>query len=94
MGGLDLILMDVQMPELDGREATVRIRQFEAGRGKHLPIIALTAHAMQGDAELCLAAGMDGHLTKPLKRQDLTKTLERFFLPGSNSEAIATAKSD
>jgi signal transduction histidine kinase/ligand-binding sensor domain-containing protein/DNA-binding response OmpR family regulator len=82
-GGLDVILMDVQMPIMDGREATVRIRQFEAVSGKHLPIIALTAHAMQGDAELCLAAGMDAHLTKPIKRQDLTSALERYFLAGT-----------
>ncbi|MFT3868949.1 MAG: response regulator [Nibricoccus sp.] len=75
----DLILMDVQMPELDGREASIRIRQLEAGSGKHTPIIALTAHAMQGDAELCLAAGMDDYLTKPLKRQELTRTLSRYF---------------
>jgi signal transduction histidine kinase/CheY-like chemotaxis protein/ligand-binding sensor domain-containing protein len=91
-GDLDLILMDVQMPELDGREATVRIRQLEADSGKRIPIVALTAHAMQGDAELCLAAGMNGYLTKPLKRQDLTKMLERLFLPAVSEETITTAK--
>jgi signal transduction histidine kinase/ligand-binding sensor domain-containing protein/DNA-binding response OmpR family regulator len=93
-GKFDLILMDLQMPELDGREATVRIRVLEAGTGKHIPIIALTAHAMQGDAELCLSAGMDGYLTKPLKRNDLTQALERFFSPEANPEETATHKTD
>ena len=82
----DLILMDLQMPVLDGREATVRIRQLEAETGTHIPIIALTAHAMHGDAELCLVAGMDGYLTKPLKRSELTKTLEQYFPPSPGDE--------
>ena len=76
-GGLDLILMDVQMPELDGRQATIQIRQLEIGTQKRIPIIALTAHAMQGDAELCLDAGMDSYLTKPIKRGELNLALER-----------------
>jgi signal transduction histidine kinase/CheY-like chemotaxis protein len=83
-GGLDLILMDVQMPLLDGREATQRIRELEVGTGKRLPIIALTAHAMQGDAELCLAVGMDAYLTKPLKRNTLDQMLGRFTLLPQN----------
>ena len=91
-GGLDVILMDVQMPVMDGREATIQIRQLEAAGGKHLPIIALTAHAMQGDAELCLAAGMDAHLTKPVKRQDLNLALERCFLDGAAAKTIDPAK--
>jgi signal transduction histidine kinase/CheY-like chemotaxis protein len=88
-GHFDLILMDLQMPELDGREATLRIRQLEAGTSQHIPIIALTAHAMQGDAERCLAAGMDAYLTKPLKRTELNRTLERFFSANSNAESSA-----
>jgi signal transduction histidine kinase/DNA-binding response OmpR family regulator len=67
----DLLLMDVQMPEMDGFEATAAIRQAEAGTGRHLPIFAMTAHAMKGDAERCRLAGMDGYLPKPIRPGDL-----------------------
>jgi CheY-like chemotaxis protein len=63
--------MDVQMPEMDGLEATGAIRQAEAGTGARIPIFALTAHAMKGDAERCRAAGMDGYLPKPIRSPDL-----------------------
>ena len=72
----DVILMDVQMPEVDGFEATAAIRVREAASGVRLPIIALTAHAMTGDRERCLAAGMDFYLTKPVRTGDLYETLE------------------
>ena len=67
----DLVLMDVQMPEMDGFEATAMIRQAESGSGRHLPIIAMTARAMKGDEERCRLAGMDGYLPKPIRSPDL-----------------------
>ena len=71
----DLVLMDVQMPRMDGFEATAALRQFEQTSGAHLPIIALTANAMKGDRERCLAAGMDGYVTKPIKRRELFEAI-------------------
>ena len=73
----DAILMDVQMPEMDGIEATMTIREREAATGAHVPIIALTAHAMKGDLERCLSAGMDGYVAKPILREDLFAALAR-----------------
>ncbi len=73
----DLVLMDVQMPELDGFETTQLIRQSEETSGLHLPIIALTAHAMKGDREKCLQAGMDGYVTKPIRARDLFLAMEQ-----------------
>jgi signal transduction histidine kinase/CheY-like chemotaxis protein len=67
----DLVLMDVQMPEMDGFEATAKIRQAETGTGRHLPIFAMTARAMKGDEEHCRRAGMDGYLPKPIRSPDL-----------------------
>ena len=75
---LDLMLLDVQMPLLSGIEAAQQIREEERGTGRRVPIIALTARAMKGDEELCLAAGMDGYLTKPLPRARLIATMAEF----------------
>ena len=72
----DLILMDVQMPEMDGFEVTAAIRERERGRDTHVPIIAMTAHALKGDAERCLAAGMDGYVAKPIQPQRLFAVIE------------------
>ncbi len=74
-GKFDLVFMDVQMPEMDGLAATVAIRESEKRSGTHLPIFAMTAHAMKGDREQCLAAGMDGYITKPVRFSDIQQTL-------------------
>jgi signal transduction histidine kinase/CheY-like chemotaxis protein len=74
----DLVLMDVQMPEIDGLEATTIIREKEKETGKHQPIVALTAHAMTVDRDRCLTAGMDGCLTKPIRPQELDEILESY----------------
>jgi len=77
-GRFDLILMDIHMPVLDGLEATVRIREMERAQAIYTPVIALTANAMNGDRELCLTAGMDGYLTKPVSRHVLLETIAQF----------------
>ena len=74
----DLIFMDWQMPEMDGLEATRAIRDVETRSGEHVPIIAMTANAMQGDKERCLAAGMDGYISKPFKVEDLQSALAKY----------------
>jgi CheY-like chemotaxis protein len=74
----DLVFMDVQMPEMDGLEATAAIREKEKTSGGHQPIIALTAHAMKGDREKCLAGGMDGYLAKPIRPQELEEILRDY----------------
>jgi signal transduction histidine kinase/DNA-binding response OmpR family regulator len=75
----DLVLMDIQMPEMDGFEATAAIRALEQLSGEHVPIIAMTAHALKGDKERCLAAGMDGYVSKPIHPRDLFSTIERLL---------------
>jgi len=82
-GTFDVILMDVQMPEIDGLQATAAIREHERTYGGHQKIIAMTAHAMKGDEERCLAAGMDGYLSKPIERRRLAQILEEIQTEGT-----------
>ena len=75
---IDLVLMDLEMPEMDGLEATQRIREREKQTGKHAPIIALTAHALTGDRQRCLDAGMDGYVAKPIRPRSLFAAITRL----------------
>jgi two-component system sensor histidine kinase/response regulator len=86
-GNFELVLMDVQMPKLDGIKATEMIRQREENAGLHLPIIAMTAHAMKGDRERCLQAGMDDYISKPLNSKQLMETIDRVMNGRTQSEA-------
>ena len=87
----DVILMDVQMPELDGLETTQTIRQLEVSLGSHIPIIAMTAHAMTGDRERCLESGMDEYLSKPIRARQIAEKLSAMF-PGAIESAAEALK--
>jgi PAS domain S-box-containing protein len=88
----DLVLMDVQMPEMDGFQATACIRELEKNTGRHVPIVAMTAHAMKGDSDHCLEAGMDGYVAKPMRQRDLHEALAQFFAPGVETPAVDLPK--
>jgi len=93
----DIVLMDVQMPGIDGFEATVTIRKREEATGTHLPIVALTAHAMPGDKERCMAVGMDGYLSKPLNVKKLLEVVQSVLeQPRVDASAtfLASARND
>jgi signal transduction histidine kinase/DNA-binding response OmpR family regulator len=87
----DLVLMDVQMPEMGGLEAAAAIRERERGTPSHVPIVAMTAHAMKGDRERCLAAGMDEYLTKPLDSRQLCLTVESLAAGAAAPPAVPAA---
>ena len=91
----DVVFMDVQMPEMDGVTATGEIRKQEQATGKHIPIVAMTAHAMKGDKEKCLEAGMDDYVSKPIRRKDLAEVIarivERFLTPAAAAGEPAAA---
>jgi signal transduction histidine kinase/DNA-binding response OmpR family regulator len=84
----DLVLMDIQMPGMDGLEATLAIREKERRTGGHIPIVAMTANAMKGDQERCLAAGMDGYVSKPIRTAELFSVIERLLT--NNGSALTT----
>jgi CheY-like chemotaxis protein len=98
----NLVLMDCQMPEMDGFEATLRIRQRDRQRGEHTPIVAVTAHAAKGDKERCFAVGMDAFITKPVKPEELRAAVLRWMIrtkedsktSSGEAEPIALAASD
>jgi signal transduction histidine kinase/CheY-like chemotaxis protein len=94
----DLVLMDVQMPEMDGLTATRKIREMEAQTGSHIPIVAMTAHAVKGDKERCLEAGMDGYISKPASSQTIANTIAGLFqiepaLPPPSATPLRVASS-
>jgi PAS domain S-box-containing protein len=90
----DLVLMDVQMPEMDGLAATAAVRARERGSGGHVPIVAMTAHAMEGDRERCLAAGMDGYVSKPVEAEGLVEAVETAAGTFDPSRAVARLGGD
>jgi CheY-like chemotaxis protein/HPt (histidine-containing phosphotransfer) domain-containing protein len=90
---VDVVLMDIQMPRMDGFTATAAIREREKATGGHVPIVALTAHAMKGDRERCLAAGMDTYVSKPLRARELLQAIALFF-PAVAAEDVAPPAAD
>jgi two-component system, sensor histidine kinase and response regulator len=87
----DVVLMDIQMPEMDGFEATAAIRQKEKFSGRHIPIIAMTANALKGDQERCLEAGMDAYIAKPIRTKELFAAIEALLDRNGATQALESA---
>ncbi len=87
----DLVLMDVQMPEMDGFRRRPSSASAKSRLGGHLPIVAMTAHAMKGDREECLAAGMDGYVAKPIRRAELQKVIQEILGPDATGDTATPA---
>jgi len=91
-GAFELVLMDIQMPEMDGFEATAAIRESEKLTGRHIPIVAMTANALVGDREKCIASGMDGYVSKPIRTSELFATIEKMLGETPKSESAAVVE--
>jgi signal transduction histidine kinase/DNA-binding response OmpR family regulator len=91
-GGFELVLMDIQMPRMDGFEATAAIRKIEQLTGGHIPIVAMTAHALVGDRERCIASGMDGYVSKPIRTSELFATIEKMLGDKPKPESAEVAR--
>jgi two-component system sensor histidine kinase/response regulator len=92
-GEFELVLMDIQMPEMDGFEATAAIREKEKLTGGHIPIVAMTANALVGDREKCIASGMDDYVSKPIRTSELFATIEKMLGNKPKPESVELAKS-
>lgn len=96
-GEYDMVFMDVQMPEMDGITATGKIREAEVASGGHIPIVAMTAHAMKGDREKCIEAGMDDYVSKPIRRKEIQRIIEsvteRFLMSDKSEDANSSQES-
>ncbi len=88
----DIVLMDVQMPEMDGLQATAYIRKRETETGRHIPIVAMTAHAMKGDRERCLEGGMDSYISKPITAAGLAQVIAQAIADLSNGALAPEAE--
>ena len=92
-GGFELVIMDIQMPRLDGFQATAAIREREKLTGGRVPVVAMAAHALVGDQERCLASGMDGYVSKPIRTSELFATIEKMLGDKRKPESTELAKS-